>query len=123
MTTSTAPVSVLLVDDQPRFRDAARSMLTTVPAGFDVVGEAATGEEGVRLAAVLRPRLVVMDVMLPGIDGPEASRRIKARYPDTVVVLASARKQADLGLSLEGTGAAAFIQKEKLTPAALRALL
>jgi DNA-binding NarL/FixJ family response regulator len=64
-----------------------------------------------------------MDVMLPGIDGAEASRQITARHPETVVVLASARRQDDLGLSLDGTGAIAFIQKERLTPAALHALL
>jgi two-component system, NarL family, invasion response regulator UvrY len=116
-------VSVLIVDDQSRFRAAARTMLAGAAALFEVVGEAASGEEGVRLAGVLRPHLVVMDVMLPGIDGAEASRRIIARHPDTVVVLASARKQVELGLSLEGTGAAAFFQKEQLTPAALAELL
>ena len=119
---ATRAISVLLVDDQQRFREAARTMLRTAP-WFDVVGEAASGEDGVRLAGALRPQLVLMDVILPGINGAEAARQIIARHPETVVVLASARRREDLGVTLEATGAVAFIQKEDLNPAALRALL
>ena len=90
---------------------------------FEVVGEAETGEEAVALAAALRPRLVVMDVVLPGIDGVEATRRILAAEPRTVVVLASARRQEDLRLELEGSGAAAFVRKEDINPVALQALI
>lgn len=119
---ATRSISVLLVDDQRRFREAACTMLRAAP-WFDVVGEAASGEEGVRLVETLRPQLVLMDVMLPGMNGAEASKRIVARHPETVVVLASARRRADLGIELESTGAVAFVQKEDLHPSALRALL
>ena len=68
-------VRVLIVDDQEPFRLAAR-MVVDVADGFEVVGEAETGERGVEMAAELGPDLVLMDVNLPGIDGLEATRRI-----------------------------------------------
>jgi DNA-binding NarL/FixJ family response regulator len=120
--TENAPrVSVLLVDDKRRFREVARTMLAA--PYFDVVGEAASGEEGVRLAEALRPHLVLMDVMLPGMNGVEASKQIVASNPGTVVVLTSAYRRSELGIALEKTGAAAFFQKEDLRPGALRALV
>ena len=64
------PVRVLVVDDQRPFRVAASAVLRRMP-DFTLVGEAETGEDGVRAAAELRPDLVLMDVCLPGIDGVE----------------------------------------------------
>ena len=68
-------VQVLIVDDQEPFRSAAR-MVVEMTDGFEVAGEAESGEEGVELAAELQPDLVLMDVYLPGIDGMEATRQI-----------------------------------------------
>jgi DNA-binding NarL/FixJ family response regulator len=69
------PVRVLIVDDQEPFRLAAR-MVVELTDGFEVVGEAETGEDSVAMTADLSPDLVLMDVNLPGIDGLEATRRI-----------------------------------------------
>ena len=66
---------ILIVEDQEDNRKILRDLLTS--AGFDPV-EAATGEEGVRLAETERPDLILMDIQLPGLDGHEATRRIKA---------------------------------------------
>src|SRR5439155_1443080 len=66
---------VLIVDDQEPFRLAAR-MVVEATEGFEVVGEAETGEEGVELARTLEPDLVLMDVNLPGINGLDATRQI-----------------------------------------------
>jgi DNA-binding NarL/FixJ family response regulator len=113
---------VLVVDDQRPFRVAARGLLATADA-LTVVGEATSGEEAVELAALLRPRLVLMDVWLPGIDGIEATRRILAVAPATVVVLVSTHRQADLPGSWATCGAAAFLRKEELDVDALGALV
>ena len=90
-----SPVPVLIVDDQAPFRRAARTVVTATP-GFEVVGEAESGEEAVELADALDPGLVLMDINLPGINGIEATRRITAAHPDAVVMLLSTYQADDL---------------------------
>lgn len=75
---------LIICDDHPVYRDGLRLMLTEL--GFEVVAEAATGEEAVELAATLTPTLVMMDLHLPGISGVEATRQITAADP-TIGVL------------------------------------
>ncbi|MFP5346461.1 MAG: response regulator transcription factor [Actinomycetes bacterium] len=116
--TAAPPVPVLLVDDHAAFRAAARLMLES-GGRFAVVAEAGTGEEAVQTALALQPRLVLMDVRLPGIDGVEATRRIKEALPGTVVVLMSTHRPADLPPGLDECGAAAFQRKEDVEPEAL----
>ena len=103
-------VRVLIVDDLASFRSAARAVVQSTP-GFEVAGEVATGEESVDRARSLRPELVLMDVSLPGIDGTEATRRIRADIPGAVVLLLSARDAADVGSMAADCGAAAYISK------------
>jgi two-component system invasion response regulator UvrY len=119
MTTNT--IRVLVVDDQPRFRRLATALLAA-HGGFDVVGEADSGEDGVTIARQLQPQLVVMDVRLPGINGPEATRHILSDLPATVVVLVSTSPAADLPAEISSCGAAGFLQKEHLTGEALVSL-
>jgi DNA-binding NarL/FixJ family response regulator len=123
-------VSLLLVDDQATFRVAIRSVLEEVPddghageTGFTVVGEAGDGEQAVTLASSLRPRVVLMDVRLPGIDGPEATRRILEQDASIAVVLMSTSRRGDLGADLLDCGAVGFIPKEAMAPETLRRLL
>ena len=113
---------VLVVDDQRPFRSAARGLLATADR-LTVVGEATSGEEAVALAARLRPKVVLMDVRLPGIDGIEATRRILAIAPRTLVVLVSTHRQADLPPGWATCGAAAFLRKEDFSVEALGALV
>ena len=79
-------VRVLIVDDQEPFRLAAR-MVVDATDGFDVVGEAETGESSVEMARELSPDLVLMDVNLPGINGLDATRQILSEPSNPVVVL------------------------------------
>ena len=104
------PVQVLICDDQEAFR-AAASEVVNATDGFEVVGETETGEDSVVAAGRLRPNLVLMDIHLPGIDGLEASRRIKAERAEVVVLLLSTYDREDFATRIAASGASAFIAK------------
>lgn len=109
-------VQVLIVDDQEAFRSAAR-LVVDLSEGFEIVGEAESGEEGVRMAAELRPDLVLMDMNLPGIDGLEATRQIMRVLPETRVVgLSTYEEFAERAIA---AGAVAFISKSDFEPGLL----
>jgi DNA-binding NarL/FixJ family response regulator len=108
-------VRVLIVDDQEPFRLAAR-MVVEVTDGFDVVGEAETGEDSVAMAADLSPDLVLMDVNLPGIDGLEATRRILSVDSPPVVFLVSTYEEEEYAPRAAECGAATYIPKAVFGP-------
>jgi DNA-binding NarL/FixJ family response regulator len=115
----TGRLGVLVVDDQPLFRGVVRALIGALP-GWRVVAEAASGEEAVELAQRMRPHLVLMDVYLPGIDGLEATRRIVVADPEVTVLLMSSYAREDLPDAVAACGAAGYVRKDELTPAALR---
>jgi two-component system invasion response regulator UvrY len=114
----TRPVSVLIVDDQAFFRGAAKAVLAVTP-GFTAVGEADSGEEAIDRVGELQPRLVLMDIHLPGISGIEATRRIVATHPDTAVLLLSTYRAEDLPAAARDCGAIAYLHKEDFEPEVL----
>jgi DNA-binding NarL/FixJ family response regulator len=109
-------VRVLIVDDQEPFRQAAR-VVVELTDGFEVAGEAETGEDAVERARELGPDLVLMDVNLPGIDGMEATRRILEDSGDGVVVLMLSTYEAEeYAPRAAEVGAAAYIPKSEFEP-------
>jgi CheY-like chemotaxis protein len=111
-------VRVLVVDDQLAFHDAARAVLDAT-AGFDWIGGASCGEEGVEQAELLRPDLVLMDVRMPGIGGVEAARQIASRGLSAIVVLTTAGPLLSDG---SRGSAAEVVPKEGLCGGLLRRL-
>jgi DNA-binding NarL/FixJ family response regulator len=109
-------VRVLIVDDQEPFRLAAR-MVVEATEGFEVVGEAETGEDSVTMAAALSPDLVLMDVNLPGINGLDATRQILAQDGHSaVVLLLSTYEEEEYAPRAAECGAAAYIPKSVFGP-------
>ena len=114
-------MDVLTVDDSVQFLEAARELVATTE-GFRLVGEAASGEEGVAAARRLSPDLVLLDVRMPEMDGIEAARRLTAVDPRIVIFLLSANEQADAPRGVGSCGAAAFVRKQDLAPGTLHRL-
>jgi DNA-binding NarL/FixJ family response regulator len=116
-------MKVLIVDDHPVTRDGLRSALSTSEE-VDVVGEACSGEEAVRMVKELEPEVVFMDVRLPGISGIDASREVTSFAPDTKIILftveesrtalAEAIKAGVSGYLLKDVSAVELIQAAKL---------
>lgn len=85
MTTPTC-IRVLVTDDHPLFRKGIASLLAAEP-GFEVVGEASNGAEAIEKAREFMPDLILMDISMPGVNGLEATRRIKQEFPYVRIVI------------------------------------
>jgi DNA-binding NarL/FixJ family response regulator len=115
------PPRIVIVDDDPTFLATVRTLLEA--DGFDVVGEALNGVEGVATAEELEPDLVLVDVNLPDIDGFEVVERLAERESAPPVVLTSIRAESDFGDLVEKSRAYGFITKADISGAALARIL
>lgn len=103
-------ITVLLADDHAVFREGTRELLNR-EKDLDVVGEAADGEEAVKLVEQLRPNVVLLDIAMPKLNGIEATRKIKAMRPSTAVLILTAYDNDQYVFSLLEAGAAGYLLK------------
>jgi len=101
---------LLLVDDHPMLRDGLRRSLQD--HGFDVVGEADDGQDGVRMATALHPDVVLMDVTMPVLGGVEATRQIRIASPSSQVVMLTMHADGDVMASAIQAGAVGYLVKD-----------
>lgn len=116
----TRSVRVLTVDDQEVFRGLARQVIDATP-GFESVGAAASGEEGLAAVESLAPDFVLVDVRMPGMGGIEVARRLAATHPETVVVLISIEERVDVPSATQ-LDAVPLVRKQDFGPRLLRSL-
>jgi DNA-binding NarL/FixJ family response regulator len=102
---------ILIVEDHPMFRDGLFKMLETVE-GFEVVGEAASGEEAVELAEQLKPNIILMDINLPKMSGIEAAKRIVQTMPDIGILILTMYDDDSSVFSAMRAGARGYLLKE-----------
>ncbi len=105
------PITVLLVDDHEMVRRGVRAFLETQP-DISVVAEAGSGEEAVRLAAEHAPDVALMDLIMPGMDGVEATRRLTSQSPRTSVVMLTSYHDDQHVFPAIRAGAVSYVLKE-----------
>jgi DNA-binding NarL/FixJ family response regulator len=113
--------TVLIVDDHHGFRARARALLES--EGYAVVGEAVNGASALASAQVLRPDVVLLDVMLPDATGFQVAERLGRLERTPRVILVSTREASDFGNLLTSSPALGFIPKPELSGSRLRQLL
>lgn len=104
-------ITIVVVDDHPVVRNGLVALLGTIP-GFDVVGEAADGDAAVRVVEEVRPDVVLMDVRMPGMDGVEATRRIRERVPGCRVLILTMHDDDATVFTAMKAGARGYLLKE-----------
>lgn len=114
-------VRVVTVDNHVPFLRVAEQLIEATP-GFEFAAEASSGAEALEALEQVDAELVLVDLRMPGLDGVEVTRRIKADHPETVVVLISAADPHELASRAAGCGAAALVRKQDLAPDLLRDL-
>ena len=107
---SAQPTRVVVADDHSLFRYGLKAMLANAE-GFDVVGEATTGEEAVKKVTELEPDIVLMDIQMPGINGIEATRRILETNPRVGVVVVTMFEDDDSVFAAMRAGARGYVLK------------
>jgi DNA-binding NarL/FixJ family response regulator len=115
------PITVVAVDDHPLFLAGITTALTNID-DIDLVGIATTGSDAVAITAELKPRVVLMDLQLPDIDGIETTRRIVIDQPDTAVVVVTMFDDDDSVFAALRAGAKGYVLKGAHQDQVLRAI-
>jgi DNA-binding NarL/FixJ family response regulator len=117
----TAKVKVLIVDDHAIVREGLKAVLQIDP-GLDVVGEASNGKQAIQMARSLRPNVVLIDMIMPVMDGIEATRQILAQCPSARVLVLSSYPEKDLVESALAAGATGYLLKHSASGDVVKAI-
>ncbi len=104
------PIRVLIADDHTIVRSGVRLLLDAEP-GFKVVGEARDGSEAIQFVETLHPDVVLMDIAMAGMDGMEATRRIKARWPEVNILVLTMHRTDEYFFEMLKAGASGYVLK------------
>jgi DNA-binding NarL/FixJ family response regulator len=114
-------IRVVLIDDHPVFRHGLTALLAAMP-DIEVLAEGATGHDAVRLAAELRPDVVVMDLNMPELNGVEATRLVTGQHPEVGVLVLTMFEDDDSVFAAMRAGAQGYLVKGADGPEVLRAI-
>ena len=103
-------IRILIADDHAMVREGTRQILEQ-EADLEVVAEAGDGEEAVRLAGIFKPDVAIIDIAMPKLDGIQATKQIKAQYPNIVVLILTAYDDDQFVFSFLEAGAAGYLLK------------
>ena len=115
------PITVLLADDHPLLREALKSVLERQP-DIQVVGEACDGEEAVRVAAELVPRVAIIDISMPKLSGFEVAQAIKSRCPEVAILVLTVHEDNEHIRRMLEIGVAGYLTKDALGDQVVRAV-
>jgi len=104
-------MKIVIADDHPLFRSGVRNLLKTTD-DLEVVGEASSGDEAVELAEALRPDVILMDIRMPGLNGIEATRMIKERFPSIEVLMLTMFQDDQSVFTAMRAGAKGYVLKD-----------
>jgi DNA-binding NarL/FixJ family response regulator len=115
------PITIALADDHHLVRQALRILLETEP-GFTVIGETADGLDALEMVERLKPRVLVVDLMMPGLSGTEVTRQATRRNPETRVVVLTMHANEAHVLEALRNGASGYVRKDATAPDLIRAI-
>lgn len=102
---------ILLADDHPLFRSGVRNLIQT-SEDLKVIGEAASGDEVVEMAHLLKPDVIVMDIRMPGMNGIEATKQIKEKQPEIKILIVTMLKNDKSVFTAMQMGASGYVLKD-----------